>query len=111
VKNRPAPGFIISNSLMLWGAIAISSIALWPIYRNTAMIVMVVTATLLGSLLAILGAYFRWPAPILMGGTAVGFLLFGVPVAVPSEALGGVLPSAQGLVDLIAELLSAGNSC
>ncbi len=102
MKNRPAPGFIISNTLMLWGAIAISSIALWPIYRNTAMIVMVVTATLLGSLLAILGAYFRWPAPILMGATAVGFLLFGVPVAVPSEALGGVLPSAQGLVDLIA---------
>jgi hypothetical protein len=102
VKTRPAPGFVVSNTLLLWGAIAIASIALWPIYLNTAMIVMVVTATLLGSGLAILGAYFRWPAPILMGGTVVGFLLFGVAVAVPSEAIAGVLPSAQGLVDLIA---------
>lgn len=102
MKNRPAPGFVVSNTILLWGAMAIASIALWPIYRNTAMIVMVVTATLVGSVVAILGAYFRWPAPILMGATVVGFLLFGVPVAVPSEAIAGVLPSAQGLADLIA---------
>ena len=102
MKTRPAAGFVVSNTLMLWGAIAIASIALWPIYRNTSMIVMVVAATLLGSALAILGAYFRWPAPILMAGTVAGFLVFGVPVAVPSEAIAGVLPSAQGLVDLIA---------
>jgi hypothetical protein len=87
---------------MLWGALAIASIALWPIYRNPAMIVMVIAATLLGSLIAILGAYFRWSAPILLGSTVVGFLLFGVPVAVPSEAVSGVVPSAHGLVDLIA---------
>ena len=102
MKTRPALGFVVSNTLLMWGAIAIASIALWPIYRNTAMIVMVVAATLLGSGLAILGAYFRWPAPILMGGTVVGFLLFGVPLAVPSEAIAGVLPSGQGLVDLVA---------
>ena len=102
MKTRPTPGFIVSNTLMMWGALAIASLALWPIYRNTAMIVMVVAATLLGSGLAILGAYFRWPAPILMGGTVVAFLLFGVPVAVPSEAIASILPSAQGLVDLIA---------
>ena len=102
MKSRPATGFVVSNTILLWGALAIASIALWPIYRNTAMIVMVVTAALLGSLIAILGAYFRWPAPILMGATVVGFLAAGVPVAVPSEAIAGVLPSAQGLVDLIA---------
>ncbi len=102
MRTRPTLGFVVSNTLLLWGALAIASIALWPIYRNTTMIVMVLTAALLGSALAILGAYFRWPAPILMAGTVIGFLLFGVPVAVPSEAISGVLPSAQGLVDLIA---------
>jgi hypothetical protein len=102
VKGRPALGFVISNTLLLWGSIAIASIALWPIYRNTSMIVMVVTATLLGSAIAILGAYFRWSPPILLAATVVGFLASGVAVAVPSEATAGVLPSAQGLVDLIA---------
>ena len=102
MKARPALGFVASNALLLWASMAIASIALWPIYRNVGMIVMVVTATLLGSLIAILGAYFRWAAPVVLGATVVGFLLFGVPVAVPSEAIAGVLPSAQGIVDLIA---------
>ena len=69
MKTRPAFGFVISNALLLWGSIAIASIALWPIYRNTSMIVMVVTATLLGSAIAILGAYFRWSPPILLVAT------------------------------------------
>jgi TgpA N-terminal domain/Transglutaminase-like superfamily len=102
VKSRPAFGFVASNTVLLWGAIAIASIALWPIYRETSMIVMVVTATLLGSAIAILGAYFHWSAPIVLGATVIGFLAAGVPVAVPSEATGGLLPSAGGLIDLIA---------
>ena len=99
---RPATGFVASNTILLWGALAIASIALWPIYRNPTMIVMVGTAALVGSAIAIFGAYFRWPAPVVLGVTILGFLLVGVPVAVPSESINGVLPSAQGLVDLVA---------
>ncbi|HEY1529336.1 MAG TPA: transglutaminaseTgpA domain-containing protein [Galbitalea sp.] len=102
MKTRPALGFVVSNTLLLWGGLAIASIALWPIYRNTGMIVMIVVAAVLGSAIAILGAYFHWKAPILLGATVVAFLAAGVPVAVPSEAIAGVLPSAQGLVDLVA---------
>jgi transglutaminase-like putative cysteine protease len=84
----------------MWVAIAISALALWPIYRSESMILMVSVATLIGSAIAILGAYFRWSAPIVMGATVVGFTAFGVPLAVPSEAISGVLPSFMGLVDL-----------
>lgn len=101
MKTRPALGFVLSNTLLLWGALAIASIAMWPIYRNTGMIVMVATAALVGSAIAILGAYFTWSAPIVLGATVVGFLLFGVPAAVPGETTAGILPTAQGLTDLI----------
>jgi len=102
VKGRPAAGFVATNTIMLWIATAIASIALWPIYHNATLIVMISVATATGSLLAILGAYFRWPAPILLGATVVVFLALGVPLAVPSEAIAGLFPSATGLVDLIA---------
>jgi hypothetical protein len=102
MKTRPAWGFVASNTVLLWGAIGIASIALWPIYHNASLIVMVGVATAAGSAVAILGAYFRWKAPIVLGATVVAFLLFGVQVAVPSEATSGILPTTQGLVDLIA---------
>jgi hypothetical protein len=102
VKRRPATGFVVTNAIMLWIATAIASIALWPIYQNGSLILMVGVTTAVGSLLAILGAYFHWSAPVMMGGTVVAFLAFGVPLAVPSEAIAGLLPSANGLVDLIA---------
>ncbi|HEX4401371.1 MAG TPA: transglutaminase domain-containing protein [Galbitalea sp.] len=102
MKGRPATGFVVTNTVMLWIATAIASIALWPIYHSGALILMVALTTVIGSLLAILGAYFHWSAPIMMGGTVVAFLAFGVPLAVPSEAIAGLFPSASGLVDLFA---------
>jgi hypothetical protein len=100
VKTRPSAGFIAANTLFLWAATAISAFALWPIYRSDSLIVMVVAATVIASATAILGAVFRWIAPIVMGATVVGFVAFGVQLAVPTEAIRGVLPSASGLIDL-----------
>ena len=100
MTGRPRGGFIVVNTLLLWVATAVASVALWPIYRDPTMIVAVVVATLAGSAIAIAGAVFRWPAPIVLGATVVAFVAFGVPVAVPSEAIRGILPSANGLVDL-----------
>jgi hypothetical protein len=102
MKTRPGIGFVVSNTLLLWGALAIASIALWPIYHDISLVVMVAVATAAGSAVAILGTYFRWSAPIVFGATVFAFLVFGVPVAVPSETFATILPSAQGIVDLIA---------
>lgn len=100
MQPRPRVGFIVVNTLLLWIATAISALALWPIYRGESMIVMVVAATIIGSTIAILGTVFRWSAPIVLGVTFVAFVAFGVPLAVPSEAISGILPSFAGLIDL-----------
>ena len=63
--------------------------------------ILVVVAVLLGSLVAVLGAWFRWPSWAVIVAGALAFVASGVPLAVPDEAISGVLPSAAGLVDLL----------
>lgn len=93
--------FVLVNTLMLWAATIVASSALWPIYAAPALIILVAVALPLGSLIAILGAVFRWPAWAVMVATVAGFLVVGVPVAVPSKAQFVVLPSLDGMLDLI----------
>jgi len=102
MKSRPKAGFVAVNTGFLWLATAIAAIALWPIYRDNSVLIMVAAATIIGSVIAILGAVFRWIAPVVMGVTVVAFVAFGVPLAVPSEATRGVIPTVSGLFDLVA---------
>jgi hypothetical protein len=99
---QPTFGFVVINTLMLWVAMGIASVALWPIYRSSQLILVVLVAVFVGSLIAILGALFRWSAPVSLAATIVAFLALGVPLAVPSEALFGILPTLGGLLDLVA---------
>jgi transglutaminase-like putative cysteine protease len=101
MKARLTPGFAIINMVLLWVATGIAATTLWPVYRDSAFVVMIIVTTLLGSAIAILGAMFRWSAPIVLGVTVVTFLAFGVPLAVPSEATSTILPTGPALVDLI----------
>ncbi|NEM90436.1 transglutaminase domain-containing protein [Galbitalea soli] len=98
--RRPGPGFIAANTLLLWLAMAIAATALWPIYRSTGLVIMVVAAVLSGSLVAVFGAIYRWTAPVVALATIVAFVVLGVPVAVPAKAVNGVIPSLDGLRDL-----------
>ncbi|GAB3032182.1 transglutaminase-like domain-containing protein [Parafrigoribacterium mesophilum] len=95
-------GFITVTLAMLWLATAIASVAFWPIYQSPALIVLVVAATVLGSAIAVLGALFRWSSAVCLAVAIAVYLLAGVPLAVPDRALSGVLPTADGLLDLIA---------
>jgi hypothetical protein len=97
---RPTAGFVVVNTLMLWLATAVASVALWPVYRSTQLIYVVAITVVVGSLIAILGAVFRWAAPIVLGATVLAFFAFGVPLAVPAKTAFGVLPTAGGLLDL-----------
>lgn len=101
-RVRPTAGFIAVNVFMLWLSTAVASVALWPIYASAQLVVAVVVAVVLGSLIAVFGAVFRWPAPIVLGLTVVGFAAVGVPVAVPAKTVDGILPTAGGLLDLFA---------
>lgn len=100
--RRPSASFVVVNTAFSWLSTAIAAVALWPIYQSTALIVLVGVALLVGSLLAILGAVLRWPSPVVLGAAILAFLAVGVPLAVPAKAWFAVLPTLDGLIDLIA---------
>jgi transglutaminase-like putative cysteine protease len=101
VKNLPlSVSGVVINTVAVWAAIAIAAVAWWPIYGVTAFIVLVIVAVLCSSAVAIAGAVFGWPSWAVIAASVGIFLTTGVALAVPSEAIVGVLPSAQGLLDL-----------
>lgn len=74
----------------------------WPIYESADFVVAAVVAVAAGCAVGLLGAAYVWPAWGVASGVAAAFLVLGVPVAVPTRAHLGVLPTAEGLVDLVA---------
>ena len=105
-RPRPGPqrrsdGFLLLAVLLCWAAIGIAAASLWPIYQTGRYVVLVAVAVLLGTVLAGLGARFRWPSWALVVTGFLVFLAVGVPLAVPDEAISGVLPSVPGLIDLV----------
>jgi len=100
--TRPRAGAIVVNTLLLWLAIGIASITLWPIYQSSAIVVLIAVTTVVASILAILGSLFGWSSALVLLATFAAFLVFGVPLAVPQEATYGLLPSFEGLRQLVA---------
>lgn len=99
---RPGVWFIVVNTMMLWLATLVAAATLWPLYESLAFIVLVAVAVPVGTIIAILGAVFRWPGFVVFLVTVGAFLTIGVPLAVPSQAQGAVIPTLDGLIDLIA---------
>ncbi len=102
MTKRPGAGVIAVNTAMLWLATMVASIALWPIYASSRFLVVVAVALVLGSALAILGTTLRWPGYVVTLATIGTFMVIGVPLAVPSKAQFVVLPTFDGLADLLA---------
>jgi len=100
-RQRLTATYVVANTLFLWLGIGIASVALWPIYQSPSIVLLVAVTTLVGSAIAILGAIFRWSSPVVLAATVVAFLLFGVPLAVPLQSLYGVLPTLDGLWQLV----------
>ncbi len=92
----------LGDIVQLWLMMALAAAVLWPIYQSTAYLVLAVSAIAIGTLIAVLGALFRWQAWVVGLVTLGAFALVGVPLAVPGEAVAGVLPSVDGLVALFA---------
>ncbi|AYF98834.1 transglutaminase domain-containing protein [Protaetiibacter intestinalis] len=90
----------IGDVVQLWLAMGLAAAMLWPIYRSNGFLVMAVATIAIGTMIAVAGAAFRWPAWVVMLVTLGAFTVAGVPLAVPSHAIGGVLPSVDGLLDL-----------
>lgn len=98
---RPSTSFILLNTAALWLATGVAACALWPIYHTVQIAVLVVVTVVIASLIAIAGAVFRWSAPLVAGVTLLAYFVFGVPLAVPSRATSGFLPTITGLRELI----------
>lgn len=106
-RARPALAPRPSARLTVWCttftvlAWSIVALMLWPVYRDAAFVVLAAVAIPLGAALAIAGAWLRWPAwGVALAGLAT-FIVVGVPLAVPSRTVYGVLPEPEGLVDLL----------
>jgi hypothetical protein len=80
---------------------AIAAVALWPIYGNGRFVLLVAVTMLVGAVIAGVGARLRWQSFAVFTAGLVAFLVLGVPLAVPGQALFGVLPSLDGLEQLI----------
>ncbi|MET0725176.1 MAG: transglutaminaseTgpA domain-containing protein [Leifsonia sp.] len=92
---------VVINAVMLLTATGIAISTLWPVYESAAFIVTVTLAALLGTAIAILGAFLRWSSLIVLLVTVGAYLVVGVPLGVPSGAYFGVLPSGPGFIDLL----------
>ncbi|TFD30892.1 DUF3488 and transglutaminase-like domain-containing protein [Cryobacterium cryoconiti] len=93
--------FIVGNTIGLFLATLTASASFWPVYQSREFVVLVGVTFVLGSIIAILGALFRWAAWLVGLATVGVYLLAGVPLAVPGQAVRGVLPSLSGLLDLV----------
>jgi hypothetical protein len=99
--RQQSDGFLILTVLLFWITIGLASSSLWPIYQTGQYVVLVTVAVLMGTVIAAVGAYFRWPSWAMVAAGFLAFLASGVPLAVPDETSSGVLPSLAGLRDLL----------
>ncbi|WP_168627838.1 transglutaminaseTgpA domain-containing protein [Cryobacterium sp. BB307] len=102
MNQQPGVGFIIVSTAMVWLTMALAITAFWATYGSPPFVIMAVVTVLVGSAIAIIGARVRASSLVLLLATAGAFLLLGVPLAVPGKAIAGLLPSVDGLIDLIA---------
>lgn len=100
---RPArnAASIAVDILLLWIVTGVAAAAFWPVYRDLSYVVAAVGAVIAGTTVALLGARFRWPSFVVLLLAAGVFVAVGVPLAVPGRAIAGVLPSWEGILDLL----------
>ncbi|UOE44625.1 transglutaminaseTgpA domain-containing protein [Agromyces larvae] len=98
---RQGAGAITVEVLLIAGMIAAAAIPWWPVYESPAFAVAVAVAAGAGLAIGVAGALARWPAWLVVTSVAGAFLVLGVPAAIPGLAFATVLPSPQGLVELV----------
>ncbi len=74
----------------------------WPVYESPAFLIAAGVAIGAGTAIAVVGARRKWPAWMVVCAVFGAYLVLGVPAAVPGRAFGGVLPTPQGAVELLA---------
>lgn len=82
-------------------AVLASLVPLWPVYQTPAVLLTVAAGAVVGVVLALISARRRWSVLRTGLSAAAVYLAVGVPLAVPSGAIFGVLPSLSGELSLL----------
>lgn len=88
-------GFVVA-------ATAVAAAAWWPVYEHPRFLLLVGVTVALAAVLSVIAALLRWPLWALLCSSCALFLLAGVPLAVPDRTVAGFLPTAEGLLELVA---------
>lgn len=80
---------------------AMASVTLWPIYRSAEFVVLLVVSLVVGAVISLAGAFLRLSSFWILVLVVVAFGVFGVALAVPSQARYGVVPTLDGLRELV----------
>lgn len=89
----------IGFTLASWAMIAV---AWWPVYQATPFLLLAAVAIPLGCAIAVASALLRWPGWGVLLALVATMAVVGVPLAVPSRTVYGVLPDPSGLLELFA---------
>ena len=104
VRSRPerlrAP--FVTTAVGLFAASSGSATAaFWPVYESGAFVLLAVVTFAVGAAIAVATALLRLSSIWVLVATLIAYLVLGVPLAVPSQAVAGVLPSGRGLLALL----------
>jgi hypothetical protein len=102
MRARPRAGVVVVTLAFFAVALAIASVAWWPVYQTPRFVIAAVVALAAGFGVALAGALLRWPSFVVLIVGVVLFVATGVPVTMPSRTIAGVVPTADALIDLIA---------
>lgn len=93
---RSTAGAIV-DAFAIAALVIVASLALGGAYGGTRWLIAVAGGALVGVAAALAAARWRWSWWATVLAISVGYLLFGAAIAVPSSAIGGVLPSLESL--------------
>lgn len=99
--QRLSARFLVLNTFFAVLATAVALTAFWPIYKDPQFVVMAVMTVVVGVAIALVGALFRWPSIVLVLLVVVAYLALGVPLAIPSAPMNGLIPTAASFNDLL----------
>ena len=94
------PRFLIANALLLDALFLVGAVAVWPIYRSPAFLVLVVVALTLAHLIALAGIRWRWSGWWVALAAIAAYIVAGVPLAAPTSLTrpDSLLPSLLGVL-------------
>ena len=98
-RRHAAMRRIAAGTLFAACIVAIAAVAAWPVYRTGWFLLLVGVSSLVAAGIAVLVHLRGWGGWMTAAALAVAFLLFGIPLAVPSR-LGGFAGILQGFADV-----------